>query len=115
MNIIIIVSILVRFTALLLSLLLLKRLRDWRMGFLSIMLGLMTIRQTLTLKISKAETSIDPALGHFSISEIPGLIVSLMALIFVFFLNDILSNLKRSNNDLSSLRRTPFNGHTILS
>ena len=47
------VSILIRLVALAWSLVLMRRLRDWRLAFLTVMPALMALRQTLTLKMSR--------------------------------------------------------------
>ena len=49
MSAILVVSIGIRMAAFILSLLLLRRLKDWRIGFLSGMILLMALRQILTL------------------------------------------------------------------
>lgn len=46
---ILVVSIVIRLTPLAWSAVLLRRLKDWRMGFLTVMLGMMVLHPTLTL------------------------------------------------------------------
>lgn len=92
MSIGLVISILVRIIAFLWSLILLHRIRDWRMGFLSIMLALMALRQILTLKAKFTSTT----LTFSSLdTEWPGLIVSLMAFLAVYFLGKILYERKQ--------------------
>jgi PAS domain S-box-containing protein len=91
------VSILIRLLAFICSLALLNRTRDWRMGFLSIMLALMTLRQILTL-VAKYESA---SLTYSSLNtEWPGLIVSAMAFLSVFFFGRILDEHKRADKAL---------------
>lgn len=92
MSIGLIVSITIRLLAMVWSLYLLHRVRDWRMGFLSIMLALMALRQILTLK-AKA-TSLTLTFSDLS-TEWPGLIVSVMAFLSVYFLGRILEERRR--------------------
>lgn len=49
MSVILLSSIVIRLAAMLFSLEAMRRLRDWRIGLLSLMAGLMALRQTLTL------------------------------------------------------------------
>ncbi len=70
--------------------------RDWRMGFLAIMLGMMALRQILTLWTTRTSWAI--ALTGQT-SEFPGLIVSLMALLSIFFLERILTERKRAEEE----------------
>ncbi len=83
MSLILIVSIIIRLTAMVWSVILLRRVKDWRMGFLTAMLGLMALRQTLTLLAEKESWDIIVT-GHAT--ELPGLAVSIIAFLFVFFL-----------------------------
>ena len=54
MSAVLLVSIGVRFVALAYSLLVLKRLKDWRIGVVTAMIALMTLRQILTALQSSA-------------------------------------------------------------
>ena len=92
MSLILVSSIVLRLVALAWSVVLLKRIRDWRMGFLSIMLGLMALRQMLTLR-STFESW--PLSFTGQTNELPGLVVSLMAFLSVFFLEKILTERKK--------------------
>ncbi len=82
---VLVVSIAIRAIALAWSVVLLRRLRDWRMAFLIAMLALMALRQILTLgeRTSPAAALPSPA------SELPGLLVSVLALLAVTFLGRI--------------------------
>ena len=87
MSLILLVSIIIRLGAMGWSIVLLRQLHDWRMGFLTVMLALMAMRQSLTLlggRESWAISLTDQA------SELPGLAVSLMALLAIFFLERII-------------------------
>ena len=100
MSVGLLLSILIRLVALGWSLLLLHRLRDWRMGFLSVMLGLMALRQTLTLT-SKSNSWV---LNLSSLdTEWPGLVVSVMAFLSVYFVGRMLDERKKTANDQSEL------------
>jgi len=86
MSPILVASILIRLVAMGWSVVLLRRVRDLRMGFLTAMLALMATRQILTLSQSLgpgSSWSFDIA-GH--LSELPGLFVSVLAALSVFFL-----------------------------
>ncbi|RME00257.1 MAG: bacterio-opsin activator, partial [Calditrichaeota bacterium] len=83
MSIILLFSIFIRLVAFAWSCLLLRRARDWRMVFLAAMLALMTTRQTLTLIHYTQNWS---QIQFTFIEEIPGLVVSLLALLAVIFL-----------------------------
>jgi len=83
MSLILIISIAIRLSALGWSIILWRRVRDWRLGFLTVMLGLMALRQTLTLMVGMESGAISTADGS---TELPGLAVSVMAFLAVFFL-----------------------------
>lgn len=93
MSVGLLISILIRLLAFFWSLLVLHRIRDWRMGFLSVMLAFMALRQMLTLK-SKF-TSMSLSFSSLN-TEWPGLIVSLMAFLAVFYLGRILTERKQT-------------------
>ncbi len=97
MSLILIFSILIRLVALGWSMAMLRRLRDWRMGFLTVMLALMALRQILTL-LSEREFWAISITGH--VTELPGLAVSVMAFLAVFFLERVLSERKRAEDNL---------------
>ncbi len=75
MSAVLLFSIGIRIAALGLSLLLLRRLRDWRIGFLSGMIFLMAIRQILTLTKKPIEL---PITFTANIDELPGLLESVL-------------------------------------
>ena len=58
MSLVLIISIVIRLLAMVWSIVLLRRVRDWRMGFLTVMLGLMVLRQTLTVLTEKESWAI---------------------------------------------------------
>jgi len=100
MSVGLLLSILIRILAFGWSILLLRRIRDWRMGFLSVMLALMALRQILTLKSKYTSTDLTfSSLG----TEWPGLIVSLMAFLSVYYLGKILAERKRIANQQDHL------------
>jgi len=83
MSAILVSSILIRLIAFGMSIRLLRHLRDWRMGVLSAMLALMAMRQVLTLLKTPTLWPISLAANF---DEFPGLIVSVLAFLSVFFL-----------------------------
>ncbi len=97
MSLILLLSILIRLIALCWSFVLVRRTRDWRMGFLSVMVGLMATRQILTL-VTEAR-SLELSLTTHT-TELPGLAVSAMALLTVFFLERMLRDRKQVEDQL---------------
>jgi signal transduction histidine kinase len=89
MNIILIVSIMTRLVALGWSIVLLLRLKDWRLGFFTALTGLMALRQILTL----GEGRTDPT------TELPGLIVSVMVLVAMIIFERMLVERKRAHEN----------------
>lgn len=87
MNLVLIASILIRLLAMGWAINLWRRLKDWRIGFLTAMLALMALRQILTLQ----EDETDPA------TELPGLIVSVMIFIIVVIMERML--VERQSNE----------------
>lgn len=81
MSVILIASILLWTVAVCWTLVVLRRLRDWRVLFLTAMLVLMTSRQVLTLGGDLASRVLPDAAAH--LDELPGLLVSVMALLLV--------------------------------
>jgi len=101
MNLILIFSIAIRLLAMAWSIDLLRRMKDWRMGFLTLMLGLMVLRQTLTVLKEKESWALFIA-GH--IIEFPGLLVSIMAFLAVFFLRRIITERQQAEKELQEQR-----------
>ena len=89
MSFILILSITIRLVALAWSIGLLRQLRDWRMGFLSGMLVLMVLRQTLTLL--KGRGASWEIIFSWHIEEFPGILLSILAFLAVFYLKNILN------------------------
>lgn len=92
MTLVLIISILIRLVAVGLSIRLLYRILDWRVGFLAVMLVLMASRQVLAL-LAQPKPWIFSLTG-FGI-ELPGLAVSGMALLAVFFVGRTMTEHKR--------------------
>ncbi len=101
MSLILIVSVMIRLVAMSISIVLLRIIPDWRMGFLTVMLGLMALCQTFTLLTEKASWSISVT-SHAT--ELPGLIVSIMAFLAVFYLERIFTERKRAEKELQERR-----------
>jgi PAS domain S-box-containing protein len=93
MSLVLIISIVIRLLAMGWSIVLLCRMKDWRMGCLTMMLALMALRQTLTLLMGKESWAIFVA---GPTSEFPGLLVSIMAFLAVFFLERIVAERKQA-------------------
>ncbi|MCH8845027.1 MAG: sigma 54-interacting transcriptional regulator, partial [SAR324 cluster bacterium] len=87
MSVILIVSIALRLWALGYCLRIYAKLGDWRMVFLAAMIALMAMRQTFTAL--KAPPYWPPAISPAFLDELPGLVVSLFAILAVFFLQQI--------------------------
>lgn len=100
MSVGLLVSILIRLIAFFWSLLLLHRYRDWRMGFLSVMLALMALRQILTMQ--SRFTGVELTFSSIG-TEWPGLIVSLMAFLAVFFVGAMLDERKQASGKQQNL------------
>jgi signal transduction histidine kinase len=100
MSVVLLTSISIRIVAGIWSAILAWRVRDMRMGFLTAMLALMALRQGLT-QWNRAE-----AMGSwdfvwsFDLSELPGLMVSVLAALAVFYLERILTSQRRSSEQL---------------
>jgi len=88
MSFILISSIIIRLAAFSWSILLLRQLKDRRMAFLSGMLALMTLRQILTM-VSERESW--AFVFHWHMEELPGLAVSVLAFLAVFYLKSMLT------------------------
>jgi two-component system cell cycle sensor histidine kinase/response regulator CckA len=99
LSLILLVSIAIRVTALGWSIRLLAHLRDWRMGFLSAMLALMALRQTLTLIDSTTSLKISLTAQP---NELPGLAVSILAFLSVLFLERIITERRQIRSELQS-------------
>ena len=84
-----IISISIRIIAFIWSILLLKKIKDWRMSLLTLMLFLMTVQQFLRLYAVK--------------SELPGLIVSILALLAVIFVGKLIIMLRINREELKNL------------
>jgi PAS domain S-box-containing protein len=102
MSLVLIISILIRLVAAVWSVVLLRQIRDWRMGFLTVMLGLMALRQTLTLLEERVSWNISMT---GDATEIPGLVVSFMAFLAVFFLERIIRERKRAEEIVARFGR----------
>jgi len=89
-------SIAIRIMAVIWSVILLRRLRDWRISFLTVMFALMAIRQSLTLWHTPTQKLTDITLA---VSELPGLVVSIMAFLSIFSLGKILVDQKNTQRD----------------
>ena len=98
--IILITSIVLRAVATVWSFILLIRIKDFRIGFLTLMLTLMASRQGFTLFKRIVDGSAQKSLGY---DELPGLIVSLMAFAFVYFLTTLI--LENKNNQSMLIER----------
>jgi len=87
MSLILIVSIIIRLAAIGWSIVLLRRIRDWRIGLMTAMFGMMALRQILTLLTVKESWAIS---FKAQLIELPGLAVSAIALLVVIFLGRLI-------------------------
>ena len=102
---VLLLSILIRIAAAIVSGTLLRRVRDWRMGFLTAMLLLMALRQSLTLRRAVAESRWDLlSPTQFTIDELPGLVVSILAALSVIFLGRIIERQRKLYQELQEKR-----------
>ncbi len=100
MSLILVLSILIRLVTLGWAIALARLLRDWRMALLCVMVGLMALRQILTLLAADPTWSIS-LMGNPE--ELPGLLVSIFALLAVFVLERIISEQREAT---SRIRRS---------
>ncbi|WP_253738663.1 bacterio-opsin activator domain-containing protein [Halohasta salina] len=111
MNGILLASVVLRLLGAGYSLLLLSRSRDRRFGFLTLMLSFMALRQLLTMRTASA-----------GIEELPGLIVSVLTILTVYYLSKyvdeeatIKRELQRANDRLRGFRKAiEHAGHAIF-
>lgn len=101
MSLILILSIAIRLVAVIWAVVIWRRLRDWRMVFLVIMLCLMATRQSLTLWTHGQHMAF-----HLpgSLTELPGLAVSLMALLAVGFIHPMIDERRQTRHQLQKSR-----------
>jgi diguanylate cyclase (GGDEF)-like protein/PAS domain S-box-containing protein len=97
MSLVLSVSVFIRLVAMIWALRLWYKIRDWRIGFLGAMVALMALRQTLTL--SRKGISWPPQLSS-GMDEIPGLAVSVLALLSIIFLGRMISDERRRSSEL---------------
>ena len=102
MSLLLIVSILVRIAALGWAICVWQRLRDWRMGFLTGMLALMVIRQSLTLWKGSDSFSVNLTAN---LDEIPALVVSVLALLAVYYLGQMISEHQKTETYLQQSQK----------
>lgn len=103
MSAILIISIALRLAATGWALYLLVRVRDWRIGFLAAMIALMATRQILTLSGQHLELPISFS-GNWD--EIPGLGVSILAFLSLFFVGELIRDHRDRADTLSALSGT---------
>ncbi|MFQ5824450.1 MAG: PAS domain S-box protein [bacterium] len=99
MNLILFVSLVIRLIAMGWSILLLQRMKNWRMSFLTALLGFMVIHPILTLFEYKVIHSIVITSPFTELSE---LVISFMVLLFVFYLERIFTQQKQVNESVKS-------------
>jgi PAS domain S-box-containing protein len=111
MSLILVSSIAIRAMALSWSIVLLWRSRDWRLGFLSAMIALMAVRQTLTLLKTPDPFSISL---RANIDELPGLAVSILAFLGLIFLERMIRENRRDNLQLQENQQRLQKSETSL-
>ena len=99
MSAILLLSIVIRIAAVLTSLEAMRRLKDWRIGLLALIAGLMALRQMLTLFSKPVEFSLEFAETY---DELPGLAVSVLFLASVVFLYRLIRDRDRAHVALAS-------------
>jgi len=100
---ILIISIALRLAATGWALYLLVRVRDWRIGFLAAMIALMATRQVLTLSGQHLELPLSFS-GNWD--EIPGLGVSILAFLSLFFIGELIRDDRDRADTLAELSGT---------
>jgi two-component system cell cycle sensor histidine kinase/response regulator CckA len=107
MSLLLVVSIVIRIAAIVWamawSLVLLRRLRDWRMAFLTALLGLMTLRESLTL-LGRRELGLISVIS--GAAEQPGIVLSIALFIAIPFLARMLTERKRAEDALRQSEAT---------
>jgi len=99
MSVILLSSIIIRIAAVLFSLEAMRRLKDWRIGLLALMAGLMALRQILTLLSGPVEFSLELPNTY---NELPGLAVSVLVLVSVVYLYRLIRDRDRANVALAA-------------
>ena len=102
MSSILVVSIMIRLAAFGWSLRVLVQLRDWRIGLLAGMIFLMALRQILTLL--KAPQFWPISLSA-NVDELPGLVVSVLAFLSIFFLGRLIQHERHRQAALSAANK----------
>jgi signal transduction histidine kinase len=100
MSLILITSIVIRLGAMGWSIVLWRRVRDLKMGFLTAMLALMATRQILTLVGSVADNQPWTLRLGAHLHELPGLFVSILAALSVFYLERFILQHRRDTEAL---------------
>ena len=96
---ILIISIVIRLLAFFWAIYLIARVRDWRIVFLAGMIALMALRQSLTLLKGPDFWPISFAAN---VEELPGLVVSVLALISLVFLERIIHKDRKQSAELAA-------------
>lgn len=117
MNLILFTSVVLQLMALFWALGLLHRLRDWRLGVLAAMIGLLALRQTLTLAKSGGLESFTLA-GHWD--ELPAFLVAFLSLLAVYHLGvmieehrEVTTELKQREKESVEAQRLAKLGHWL--
>ncbi|NOZ70227.1 MAG: PAS domain S-box protein, partial [Deferribacteres bacterium] len=92
MSLILISSVIILLAAMGLSVVILRCTGDWRIGFLTAMLGLTALRQSLGRVVDNESMAVS---FSGTTTEIPELLLSITAFLAVFFLNRIITGQKR--------------------
>ncbi len=100
MSAILVVSIVLRLTSAGLALYLLARIRDWRIALVAVTVGLMAVRQIMTLSGQPLDL---PLTFDASWDELPGLAISVLVFLSLFFLGDLI---RRDRSRADTLQET---------
>ena len=102
LTLLLLISLVIRSSALIWSVVLVWRYRDWRMGTLTGMLVFGVLRQTPALISHLRSGHGSPSSEHELAGEIPALLVSILALAFVWVLDRSITSQKEENARLRS-------------
>jgi PAS domain S-box-containing protein len=105
LTLLLLISIVIRGAALLWSIVLVNRYRDWRMATLTAMLVLSVARQVPAFVTHIQTGIVEPLSTHELAGEIPALLVSILTFAFVFVLDRSIASQKAENEQLRRAER----------
>jgi diguanylate cyclase (GGDEF)-like protein len=93
-SLILTLSVLIRLLTLAYAIVVGRKLQDWRFAFLGAVVGLMALRQTMTLFKKQTSWALE---YHAALDEMPGLLVSILMLIALYFLSRMIIDLRHKS------------------